>query len=188
MGFAFISPAPSAFEARLARTILPIAIDKAAIKKRRKTRGPHDRGASARRRLREKIPPGSGRWRQAGWRAPPDGAAPRRGIRRPTKAFVPMSSMRSRGPRFSAIHAPTTGSDVDHMFSCGSSFRATPSTTTIVFCSITSSTLRRHVEKRGDVEEQRQKLRHRDLIGGARMDRFADGPDRLGEILDAMDV
>ena len=48
--------------------------------------------------------------------------------------------MRPRGPRFSAIHAPTTGSDVDHMFNCGSSFLATPSTTTIVFWSITSST------------------------------------------------
>ena len=28
----------------------------------------------------------------------------------------PTSSRRPRGPRFSAIHAPTTGSEVDHMF------------------------------------------------------------------------
>ncbi len=45
-----------------------------------------------------------------------------------------------------------------------------------------------HVEQRGDLEEEGQEFRHRDLVGGARMDRFADGPDGLREILDLMDA
>ena len=70
------------------------------------------------------------------------------------------------------------------MSSFGSSERATPSTTTMVFCSRTSSGRVSHVEQAGDLEQQRQQLRHRDLVGGAVVDRLADGADRLGEILD----
>ncbi|MCY1239198.1 hypothetical protein D9M72_519790 [compost metagenome] len=43
------------------------------------------------------------------------------------------------GPRLSRIHLPTTGSEAFHMLKRGLSVRATPSTTTMVFCSITSS-------------------------------------------------
>jgi hypothetical protein len=43
---------------------------------------------------------------------------------------------------------------------------------------------RTHVEERGDLEEQRQQLRHRDFVGRPVVDRLADGADRLGEILD----
>ena len=46
---------------------------------------------------------------------------------------------------------------------------------------------RRHVEQRGDLEQQRQQLGHRNLVGGARVDRLADRADRLREILDPMD-
>ena len=38
----------------------------------------------------------------------------------------------------------------------------------------------------GDFEQQRQQSGHRDLVGGAGVDRLADGADRLGEILDAI--
>ena len=44
----------------------------------------------------------------------------------------------------------------------------------------------RHVEQRRDLEQQRQQLRHRDLVGAAVVDRLADGADRLREILDRM--
>ena len=47
---------------------------------------------------------------------------------------------------------------------------------------------RLHVEQAGDLEQQGQQPRHRDLVGGARVDRLADGADRLREILDAVDV
>ena len=52
---------------------------------------------------------------------------------RPASDNLPM------GPRFSSIHPRTTGSAVDQRLRRGSSLRATPSTTTMVFCSITSS-------------------------------------------------
>ena len=42
--------------------------------------------------------------------------------------------------------------------------------------------------KRRDLEQERQEFGHRDLVGGARMDGLANGPNRLGEILDAMNV
>ncbi len=45
---------------------------------------------------------------------------------------------------------------------------------------------RRHVEHAGDLEEQRQHLRHRDLVGALVVDRLADGADRLGEIGDVV--
>ena len=51
----------------------------------------------------------------------------------------PASWMRPTGPRFSSIQLRTTGSAVVHMSRRGSSERATPSTTTMVFCSSTSS-------------------------------------------------
>ncbi len=47
---------------------------------------------------------------------------------------------------------------------------------------------RLHVEEAGDLEQQRQQARHRDLVGGARVDRLADGADRLRKILDAVHV
>ena len=47
--------------------------------------------------------------------------------------------MRPTGPRLRVIHSRTTGSAVVHMSSFGSSVRATPSTTTMVFCSSSSS-------------------------------------------------
>ena len=50
------------------------------------------------------------------------------------------SSTLPAGPRLPSIQVRTTGSAVSHMSSRGSSVRATPSTTTMVFCSITSST------------------------------------------------
>src|SRR5689334_12257238 len=43
------------------------------------------------------------------------------------------------GPRWRSIHSRTTGSDTVHMSSFGLSERATPSTTTMVFCSSSSS-------------------------------------------------
>ena len=49
------------------------------------------------------------------------------------------SSIRPAGPRWRSIHSRTTGSDTVHMSSLGSSERATPSTTTMVFCSSSSS-------------------------------------------------
>ena len=58
----------------------------------------------------------------------------------------------------------------------------------MVFCSITSSILVVISNKRGDFEQERQQLRHRDLIGGAGMDRFADRAERLGEIFDPIGV
>ena len=42
----------------------------------------------------------------------------------------------------------------------------------------------RHVEQGRDLEQQRQQARHRDLVGAPVVDRLADGPDRLREILD----
>ena len=47
----------------------------------------------------------------------------------------------------------------------GSRLRATPSTTTMVFCSITSSVRVVMSNSAGDLEQQRQQLRHRDLVG-----------------------
>jgi hypothetical protein len=44
----------------------------------------------------------------------------------------------------------------------------------------------RHLEDGGDLEQERQEPRHRDLVGAPVVDRFADGADRLGEILDRM--
>jgi hypothetical protein len=41
-----------------------------------------------------------------------------------------------------------------------------------------------HVEEAGDLEQEGQEFRHGNLIGGAGMDRLADRPDRLREILD----
>ena len=43
---------------------------------------------------------------------------------------------------------------------------------------------RRHVEQAGDLEQQGQHLRHRDLVGAPVVDRLADGADRLSEIGD----
>ena len=45
---------------------------------------------------------------------------------------------------------------------------------------------RAHVEQAGDLEQQHQQLRHRDVFGGAVVDRLADGADRLREIVDRM--
>ena len=44
----------------------------------------------------------------------------------------------------------------------------------------------RHVEQGRDLEQKRQQLRHRDLVGAPVVDRLADGADRLREILDRM--
>ena len=55
----------------------------------------------------------------------------------PTPAAA--SSSRPTGPRLRSIHSRTTGSAVRHMSSRGSSARPTPSTTTMVFCSSSSS-------------------------------------------------
>ena len=62
--------------------------------------------------------------------------------------------------------------------------RATPSTTTMVFWSMTSSVRVAMSNMAGDLEEQGQDLGHRDLVGALVVDRLADGADRLGEILD----
>jgi len=54
----------------------------------------------------------------------------------------------------------------------------------MVFCSrISSGRVGLHVEQSGDLEEKRQQLRHRDFLGGAVVDRLADGADGLREIL-----
>ena len=45
---------------------------------------------------------------------------------------------------------------------------------------------RAHVEQAGDLEQQHQQLRHRDFVGGAVVDRLADGADRLREVIDRM--
>src|SRR5216683_3334312 len=47
--------------------------------------------------------------------------------------------MRPAGPRLRSIHSRTTGSATFQMSSFGSKLRATPSTTTMVFCSRISS-------------------------------------------------
>src|ERR1700731_438219 len=47
--------------------------------------------------------------------------------------------MRPMGPRLRSIHSRTTGSAVFQMSSFGSKPRATPSTTTMVFCNRISS-------------------------------------------------
>src|ERR1700682_2413068 len=132
--------------------------------------------------------------------------------------------MRPTGPRLRSIHSRTTGSATFQMSSFGSKLRATPSTTTMVFCSrissgrvrmsnrpVTSSSsvnsfaieissavrmwigsarggvgAATHVEQAGDADQQRQQLRHRNLCGGAVVDRLADGADGLGKILHRM--
>ncbi len=43
---------------------------------------------------------------------------------------------------------------------------------------------RLHVEDLGDLEQQRQQARHRNFARPLAVDRFADGADRLGEIVD----
>ena len=53
----------------------------------------------------------------------------------PSAAFSSLPA----GPRWRAIHSPTTGSAVLHMSSLGSIERATPSTTTMVFCNSNNS-------------------------------------------------
>src|ERR1700685_1351668 len=45
---------------------------------------------------------------------------------------------------------------------------------------------RAHVEQAGDLEEESEQLRHRDIFGGAVVDWLADGADGLGEILHRM--
>ena len=45
---------------------------------------------------------------------------------------------------------------------------------------------RAHVEQAGDLEQQHQELGHRDVFGGAVVDRLADGADRLRETLHRM--
>ena len=72
------------------------------------------------------------------------------------------------------------------MSSLGSSERPTPSTTTMVFCKQQQFRPRAHVEQAGHLEQQREQLRHRNVFGGAVVDRLADGADGLGEILDRM--
>ena len=67
------------------------------------------------------------------------------------------------------------------MLKAGSSVRATPSTTTMVFCSSTSSGRVCHVEEFGHLEQQRQQLGHRDGLGRLAVDRLADGADGLRE-------
>ena len=72
------------------------------------------------------------------------------------------------------------------MSSLGSSERATPSTTTMVFCNSKQLGPRAHVEQAGHLEQQHQQLRHRDVFGSAIVDRLADGADGLREALDRM--
>ncbi len=45
-----------------------------------------------------------------------------------------------------------------------------------------------HFEQGSNFEQERQDFRHRDLIGGAGVDRFADSPESLGEIFDPICV
>ena len=94
--------------------------------------------------------------------------------------------MRPTGPRLRVIHSRTTGSDVVHMSSFGSSVRATPSTTTMVFCSSSSSGRVRMSNRPVTSNSKRQQLRHRNVFGRAAVDRLADGADRLRERFDRM--
>ena len=96
-------------------------------------------------------------------------------------------SSRPVTPRLRLIQSPTTGSAVVHMSNSESSRRATPSTTTMVFCRSTSSGPRLHVENLGHLEEQAEQLRHGDLAGAVAVDRLADRPERLGKILRRVD-
>ncbi len=88
------------------------------------------------------------------------------------------------GPRLRSIHSRTTGSAVVQISRRGSKLRATPSTTTMVFCSSSSSGRVCMSNSAGDLEQQRQQPRHRDFLRGAIVDRLADGADRLREIVD----
>ena len=72
------------------------------------------------------------------------------------------------------------------MSSLGSSERATPSTTTMVFCSSSSSGRVRMSNRPVTSNSSIKQLRHRDVFGGAVVDRLADGADRLREALDRM--
>ena len=72
------------------------------------------------------------------------------------------------------------------MSSLGSSERATPFDHHHGLLQQHQFRPRAHVEQAGDLEQQREQPRHRNIFGGAGMDRLADGADRLREILDRM--
>ena len=59
--------------------------------------------------------------------------------------------------------------------------RATPSTTTIVFCSSSSCGCVCHVELAGHLEELGEEPRHGNLVRRPVHDRLADGAQRLRE-------
>ena len=61
-------------------------------------------------------------------------------MKRPTDAAPSAAaSICAPAPKVCSIQSFTTGSDTTHMFSSGSRLRPTPSTTTMVFCRISSS-------------------------------------------------
>ena len=99
---------------------------------------------------------------------------------------VPASSMRPTGPRWRSIQSRTTGSEVVHMSSLRVEVARHAFDHHHGLLQHDELGPRRHVEEGGDLEQQRQQLRHRDLVGAAVVDRLADGADRLREILDRM--
>ena len=80
----------------------------------------------------------------------------------------------------------TTGSDTTQISKSGSSARPTPSTTTMVFCSSSSSGRVCMSNSSVYLEELAEQLRHRDFARRLAMDRLADGAERLGEVVDRM--
>ncbi len=121
-----------------------------------------------------------------------DGGAPHerrqaaRAMRPSSRTPSAASSSWPAGPRWRSIHSRTTGSATVHMSSLGSSPRATPFDHHHGLLQEQQLRARAHVEQAGDLEQQHQELRHRDVFGGAVVDRLADGADRLREALDRM--
>ena len=96
----------------------------------------------------------------------------------------PASSMRPTGPRLRSIHSRTTGSDVRPHVELRVERARHAFDHHHGLLQHDELGAGRHVEQRRDLEQQRQQLRHRDLVGAAVVDRLADGANRLREILD----
>ena len=95
-------------------------------------------------------------------------------------------SMRPTGPRLRSIHSRTTGSAVVQMSSFGSKRARDALDHHHGLLQQQQLRPRLHVEQARDLEQQGQQLRHGNFLGGALVDRLADGADRLREVFDRM--
>ena len=86
-------------------------------------------------------------WASSSMAGSADGHAPERGGTFAAPSILPA------GPSLRSIHPRTTGSAVTHMLRSGLRVRATPSTTTMVFCSSSKLRLGLHVELAGHLEQ-----------------------------------